>query len=52
MLKKERAIYIVKKLEEVYPETPIPLDSKSKFQLLIAVNTAYTLIQLQQEQKA
>ena len=37
MLKKERAIYIVKKLEEVYPETPIPLDSKSKFQLLIAV---------------
>ena len=37
MLKKERAIYIVNKLQEVYPETPIPLDSKSKFQLLIAV---------------
>jgi endonuclease-3 len=37
MLKKERAIYIINKLEEIYPETPIPLDSKTKFQLLIAV---------------
>jgi endonuclease-3 len=37
MTKKERASYISKKLEELYPETPIPLDHKDEFTLLIAV---------------
>jgi endonuclease-3 len=35
--KKERAIYIMKRLEELYPETPIPLDHHSPYTLLIAV---------------
>ena len=37
MKKLERAKYIVRKLEEIYPQTPIPLNSRSNFQLLIAV---------------
>jgi endonuclease-3 len=37
MLKYERSILILKRLEQLYPETPIPLNSKSTFQLLIAV---------------
>jgi len=35
--KKERANYIRNKLNEIYPETPIPLNHKSEFELLIAV---------------
>ena len=35
--KKLRAEYIFKKLEEYYPETPVPLDHKDPFTLLIAV---------------
>ena len=37
MKKKERANYIQNKLNEIYPETPIPLNHKSEFELLIAV---------------
>ena len=37
MNKKERAIYIVKKLQKLYPSTPIPLNHKSNFELLISV---------------
>tara|TARA_B100000902_G_scaffold70246_1_gene75999 strand:- start:1141 stop:1794 length:654 start_codon:yes stop_codon:yes gene_type:complete len=37
LLKKERANYILKKLSEIYPETPVPLEHKSIFELLIAV---------------
>ena len=37
MKKKERANYIQNKLNEIYPETPIPLNYKSEFELLIAV---------------
>ncbi|MBC78206.1 MAG: endonuclease III [Chloroflexi bacterium] len=37
MLKKERANYILKKLNEMYPETPIPLSHHNIFELLIAV---------------
>ena len=37
MLKKQRAIYILNKLNEIYPETPIPLKHKNIFELLIAV---------------
>ena len=37
LLKKERADYIYNKLNEIYPETPIPLEHKNKFELLIAV---------------
>jgi len=37
MLKKERADYVLKRLEELYPETPIPLDHKDPYTLLIAV---------------
>lgn len=35
--KTKRAEYILKKLEETYPETPIPLDHKDSYTLLIAV---------------
>ena len=37
MKRKEKAEKIVKILESFYPETPIPLDHNSVFQLLIAV---------------
>lgn len=37
MTKKERADYIAKRLAELYPETPIPLDHKDPFTLLVAV---------------
>lgn len=37
MTKKERAAYIVNELERLYPETPVPLDHKDSYTLLIAV---------------
>lgn len=37
MNKKDRATYIANRLEELFPETPIPLDHTNPFTLLIAV---------------
>lgn len=37
MLKQERADYIVQELEKYYPETPVPLDHKDPYTLLVAV---------------
>ena len=37
MTKAERAAHILTRLEELYPETPIPLDHKDPYTLLIAV---------------
>jgi len=37
MLKKERAAFIEKRLQELYPEQPIPLDHKDPYTLLVAV---------------
>ena len=37
MLKSERANYILKRLDELYPNPPIPLKSNTHFQLLVAV---------------
>jgi endonuclease III len=37
MKKKEKAVFIAAKLEELFPETPIPLKHKDPFTLLIAV---------------
>lgn len=37
MLKAERANYILQKLQELYPETPVPLDHSDPFTLLVAV---------------
>ncbi len=37
MKKKERVAFISQKLEELYPETPIPLDHSDPYTLLIAV---------------
>ena len=37
MLKSERANYILYRLNELYPNPPIPLHSKNHFQLLVAV---------------
>jgi len=37
LLKKERAIFILNRLEELYPNTPIPLKNNNTFELLIAV---------------
>ena len=37
MNKKERVDFIIKKLEELYPKVPIPLDHKDAYTLLVAV---------------
>lgn len=37
MRRKERAQFIDRRLEELYPETPIPLDHKDPYTLLVAV---------------
>ena len=37
MLKSERAAFILEKLNQLYPETPIPLDHKDPYTLLVAV---------------
>lgn len=37
MTKKEKAKYIVDELEKLYPETPVPLDHKDAYTLLISV---------------
>jgi len=37
MTKKEKAQYIIKELERLYPETPVPLDHTDAYTLLIAV---------------
>ena len=37
MLKNDRANYIRERLNQLYPKTPIPLNNKSKFELLVAV---------------
>ncbi|MGB5324088.1 MAG: endonuclease III [Pseudomonadales bacterium] len=37
MLKKERAAYIDRRLDELYPETPVPLNHSDPYTLLVAV---------------
>lgn len=37
MLKAERVDYILQRLQELYPETPVPLDHSDPFTLLVAV---------------
>ena len=37
MTKQEKIVYIINTLERIYPETPIPLDHKDPYTLLIAV---------------
>ena len=37
MTKQERVDFVVKRLEELYPETPIPLDHTDAYTLLVAV---------------
>ena len=37
MRKKERAERVMERLDEQYPETPVPLDHSDPFTLLIAV---------------
>lgn len=37
MTKAERVIYIQNRLEELYPETPVPLDHSDAYTLLVAV---------------
>ena len=37
MRKQERAVLVMRRLEELYPETPVPLDHSDPFTLLIAV---------------
>tara|TARA_B100001057_G_scaffold498638_1_gene606349 strand:- start:835 stop:1473 length:639 start_codon:yes stop_codon:yes gene_type:complete len=37
MTKKEKVIFVINKLEELYPEVPIPLDHSDPYTLLIAV---------------
>ena len=37
MLKQERVAYILRRLQELYPATPVPLDHKDPYTLLVAV---------------
>lgn len=37
MTKKEKVDFVINKLEELYPETPIPLEHKDSYTLLVAV---------------
>jgi endonuclease-3 len=37
LLKQERVAYILQRLEELYPEIPVPLDHKDPYTLLVAV---------------
>jgi endonuclease-3 len=37
VLKAERAAYVLQRLQQLYPETPIPLDHSDPFTLLVAV---------------
>ncbi len=37
MTKNQRAAHLLRRLDELYPETPIPLDHKDPFTLLVAV---------------
>ena len=37
MLKAQRVDYILNRLQELYPQTPIPLDHRDPFTLLVAV---------------
>ena len=37
MKKKDRATFIMNSLDSLYPKTPIPLNHKNKFELLVAV---------------
>ena len=37
MLKHERVTYILRRLQELYPTTPVPLDHKDPYTLLVAV---------------
>lgn len=37
MLKQERATHLHRRLDELYPETPIPLDHRDAYTLLVAV---------------
>lgn len=37
MTKKQKATYIIEELEKLYPKTPVPLDHKDSYTLLIAV---------------
>ncbi|MBT3587442.1 MAG: endonuclease III, partial [Flavobacteriaceae bacterium] len=37
MTKQEKVVFVINKLEELYPETPIPLEHKDPYTLLIAV---------------
>jgi endonuclease-3 len=37
MLKTQRAQYVLERLEELYPETPVPLDHDDPYTLLVAV---------------
>jgi len=37
LLKKERVEFILHKLEDLYPQTPVPLDHKDPYTLLVAV---------------
>lgn len=37
MTKQQRANHVMRRLEELYPETPVPLDHKNPYTLLVAV---------------
>ena len=37
MLKQDSAAFISKRLNEIYPETPVPLNHNDGYQLLVAV---------------
>ena len=50
MKRKEKAERIQSMLEELYPETPVPLDHETPFQLLIAVLMSAQTTDLKEKQ--
>ena len=37
LIKKDRADFVMNRLNELYPKTPIPLKHRNKYELLVAV---------------
>ena len=51
MTKQEKIVYIINTLESIYPETPIPLDHKDPYTLLIAVLLKTNSLEIDYNQK-
>ena len=51
MTKKEKVDFVIKTLNELYPEIPIPLEHQDPYTLLIAVLLSYQTCRLVSDEK-